>query len=677
MKAVNAAEDRQRIQWLRQELEEHNHRYYILDQPIISDIEFDALMRELQDLEARYPEWEDPNSPSKRVGGGVVKGFETVYHQWPMLSLSNTYSIEELREFFDRIEKALGHLPEMVCELKYDGVAVGLRYREGQFERAVTRGDGEKGDDISENIRTLGSVPLCLKEHSWPAYFEARGEVYLPRAGFDKINAERLEQGLEPFANPRNTASGSLKMQDSGAVAKRPLDIFIYSLHSDEPLPASHSEALEQARRWGFRVPPAQWICLSDRPDELMEFMARTEALRPQLPFDIDGVVIKVNNLDIRQKLGFTAKSPRWAVAYKFQAEQALTRLNEVVYQVGRTGAITPVAQLEPVLLAGTTVKRASLHNADQIEKLDLRVGDWVYVEKGGEIIPKVTGVELDRRPEHSQPLHYATHCPECGTALERNPGEAQHYCPNRLECPPQILGRLEHFVSRKAMDIEGLGGETLDLLVRTGKIHRPSDLYTLSPASFDGLERMGAKTISNLIDGIERSKSQPFERVLFALGIRHVGETVAKKLCAHFGSLQAIRQATQEELLDTEEIGTVIAESVRSFFADPEQQREVEALVRAGLHTEAVEKVREGNALEGLTLVVSGSFERYGRDEIKELIEKHGGKVASGVSAKTHAVVAGSDMGPAKRKKATDLGVPIWSEAELEAHLGLGAEQG
>jgi len=675
MNAATPQEEQNRLRALRVELEEHNHRYYILDKPIISDTEFDALMRELQDLEARYPELDDPNSPSKRVGGGVVKGFETVYHPWPMLSLSNTYSTDELREFFDRIEKALGYLPEMVCELKYDGVAVGLRYRNGQFERAVTRGDGEKGDDISVNIRTLGSVPMRLKEHSWPTYFEARGEVYLPRAGFDQINAERIEQGLEPFANPRNTASGSLKMQDSAEVAKRPLDIFIYSLHSDEPLPASHSEAFEQARRWGFRVPPVQWMCLSDQPEQLMEFIVRTEALRAQLPFDIDGVVIKVNNLDIRQKLGFTAKSPRWAVAYKFQAEQALTRLNEVVYQVGRTGAITPVAQLEPVLLAGTTVKRASLHNADQIEKLDLRLGDWVYVEKGGEIIPKVTGVELSRRPEHSQPLRYATDCPECGTALERNPGEAQHYCPNRLECPPQILGRLEHFVSRKAMDLDGLGGETLDLLVRAGKIRRPSDLYALNPESFVGLERMGAKTISNVLDGIQQSKKQPFERVLFALGIRHVGETVAKKLSAHFGSLEAIRQATPEELLEAEEIGTVIAESVRSFFTDPEQQREVEALERAGLCTQAAEKVREGDALEGLTLVVSGSFERYGRDEIKALIEKYGGKLASGVSAKTHAVVAGSDMGPAKRKKATDLGVPIWSEAELEARLGLGTE--
>lgn len=674
MNATSPQAEKARIDELRLLLEEHNHRYYILDSPAISDFEFDGLMRELIDLEARYPEFNDVNSPSQRVGGSVVKGFETVDHLWPMLSLSNAYSTEELMDFFERVERGVQQFPDMVCELKYDGAAIGLRYRDGVFERGLTRGDGQKGDDISTNLRTIGSIPLKLKGEDWPAVFEARGEVYMPREGFEKMNRERLEQGLEAFANPRNSASGTLKMQDSGEVAKRPLEIFIYQIQSEEAAAPTHWEQLEKARSWGFRVPPKTYRALCHTKEEVLAFIDKADALRSELPFDIDGVVIKIDQLDLRQRLGFTAKSPRWAMAYKFKAEQALTRLEEVVYQIGRTGALTPVAMLQPVQLAGTTVKRASLHNADQIAKLDLRIGDWVRVEKGGEIIPKVVGVEMERRNAGSEPIEYPSVCPECGSALERREGEAQHYCPNWKACFPQILGRIEHFVSRRALDIEGLGPETIELLVKAQKIALPSDLYTLDSSSFEGLDRMGDKTISNLLESIERSKERPFERVLFGLGIRHVGETVAKKLAQHFGSLERLREASIEELLEVGEIGTVIAESVRAFYADPEKSSWVSDLARAGIKTQVDEKPRSGNALEGLKIVVSGSFERYGRDEIKELIEQQGGKLLSGVSSKTDAVVAGSDMGPAKRKKATDLGIPIWSEEELEQKLGLGS---
>jgi len=664
----------ERIALLRRELEEHNHRYYTLDQPSISDFEFDQMMRELIDLEARHPELRDANSPSQRVGGEVVKGFETVEHLWPMLSLSNAYSIEELNDFFERIEKAISGFPEVVCELKYDGAAIGLRYRNGHFERALTRGDGQKGDDISSNVRTIGSVPLRLLQGDWPKLFEARGEVYMPRQGFEKMNRERIEQGLEAFANPRNSASGTLKMQDSAEVSKRPLEIFIYQIQSDEAAAPTHWEQLEKAKNWGFRVPPENYRALCRSKQDVLEFIERADGLRATLPFDIDGVVVKVDRLDLRQRLGFTAKSPRWAIAFKFKAEQAITRLEDVVYQIGRTGALTPVGVLQAVQLAGTTVKRASLHNADQIARLDLRIGDWIYVEKGGEIIPKVTGVLVERREARSEPLHYPTQCPECGSLLERQEGEAQHYCPNQKGCFPQILGRIEHFVSRKAMDIEGLGPETLELLVKANRIALPSDLYTLDAQAFSGLERMGDKTISNLLESIERSKERPFERVLFALGIRHVGETVAKKLAQHFGTLERLRLAETEELLEVGEIGSVIAESVRAFFMDREKSGWVDDLVLAGIKTKVEERQAMGTALEGLKIVVSGTFERYGRDEIKELIEQNGGKLLSAVSAKTDALVAGGDMGPAKKKKAVDLGIPIWSEQELEQKLGLGS---
>tara|TARA_R110002096_G_scaffold436044_1_gene665946 strand:+ start:2525 stop:4537 length:2013 start_codon:yes stop_codon:yes gene_type:complete len=665
---MNKGEAQKRILELREELNQHNHNYYVLDNPSISDYDFDMLLEELQNLENSFPEFMDPNSPSKRVGGDITKNFETVVHKYPMLSLSNTYSKEELEDFIKRISKMVPEEMEFVCELKYDGAAIGINYKNGQFEKAVTRGDGSKGDNISANVKTISSIPLKLKGDSYPPDFEIRGEIFMLLDGFRKLNESREEDGLETFANPRNTASGTLKMQDSAIVASRDLDSFLYYVFSENSIADNHYDSILKVREWGFKIPPPEkkYIQKAKNIDEIFEFINYWDENRQQLPFEIDGIVIKVNSYAQQQRLGSTAKSPRWAIAYKFKAEEVSTQLKFVSYQVGRTGAITPVANLEPVLLAGTTVKRASLHNADQIAKLDLREGDFVFVEKGGEIIPKVTGVDLSRRPADSIAFKYAEFCPECNSPLIRKEGEAQHYCPNASICPPQVSGRIQHFISRKAMDIEGLGGETVDLLVEAGLIRNYADLYLLKKEELLPLERMAEKSAQNIIDGIEKSKEIPFQRVLFALGIRYVGETVAKKLALHFESMDKLLHASLEDLLTVDEIGQRIAESFTEFFSQEENREMIERLKAAGLQMEMVKQEGASKKLEGLKIVISGSFERYSRTEIKELIEKHAGKNTGSVSANTDLIVAGEGMGPSKRKKAEDLGVKIIDENQF-----------
>lgn len=674
---MTEAAAQQEIEALRRALEEYNYQYYILDQPVISDREFDLKMRELQDLEAAFPQFDDPQSPSKRVGGGLVKSFTTVAHRRPMLSLSNTYSREELEAFLERLRKSIDEPLEFVCELKYDGAAISIRYENGRLVQALTRGDGSQGDDITENIKTIGSIPLRLRGKGWPAEFEIRGEVFMPLAGFAELNQKRLEEGLEPFANPRNCASGSLKMQDSKVVAERPLDSFLYYLlREDDAGPDNHYDSVVLAREWGFKIPdPAQRLMAKAHSIEaIFEFINYWESRRHQLPFEIDGIVIKVNHYRSQERLGHTAKSPRWAIAYKYASEVQETMLQSVSYQVGRTGAITPVANLAPVALAGTTVKRASLHNADQIQRLDLREGDYVYVEKGGEIIPKVTGVNFEKRQPQSRPLRYPEHCPECGTALVRQAGEALHYCPNSQACPPQITGRLQHFISRKAMDIEGLGSETIEQLVRAKLLERPSDLYRLAAADLLPLERLAEKSVQNILQAIETSKQVAFPRVLFALGIRYVGETVAKKLARHFESMTALQAATEEELTEVSEIGSRIAQSLRQFFDQEENQRELEALAEAGLQFEyqSSPSNHERQVLAGQSVVISGNFTRFSRTELKDLIEHYGGKNTGSVSGKTNLIVAGEGMGPSKRQKAEALGVKIIDEAEFAKLLGL-----
>ena len=665
---MNKGEAQKRILELREELNQHNHNYYVLDNPSISDYDFDMLLEELQNLENSFPEFMDPNSPSKRVGGDITKNFETVVHKYPMLSLSNTYSKEEFEDFIKRISKMVPEEMEFVCELKYDGAAIGINYKNGQFEKAVTRGDGSKGDNISANVKTISSIPLKLKGDSYPPDFEIRGEIFMLLDGFRKLNESREEEGLETFANPRNTASGTLKMQDSAIVASRDLDSFLYYVFSENSIADNHYDSILKVREWGFKIPPPEkkYIQKAKNIDEIFEFINYWDENRQQLPFEIDGIVIKVNSYAQQQRLGSTAKSPRWAIAYKFKAEEVSTQLKFVSYQVGRTGAITPVANLEPVLLAGTTVKRASLHNADQIAKLDLREGDFVFVEKGGEIIPKVTGVDLSRRPADSIAFKYAEFCPECNSPLIRKEGEAQHYCPNASICPPQVSGRIQHFISRKAMDIEGLGGETVDLLVEAGLIRNYADLYLLKKEELLPLERMAEKSAQNIIDGIEKSKEIPFQRVLFALGIRYVGETVAKKLALHFESMDKLLHASLEDLLTVDEIGQRIAESFTEFFSQEENREMIERLKAAGLQMEMVKQEGASKKLEGLKIVISGSFERYSRTEIKELIEKHAGKNTDSVSANTDLIVAGEGMGPSKRKKAEDLGVKIIDENQF-----------
>ncbi|MBO3098529.1 NAD-dependent DNA ligase LigA [Gelidibacter pelagius] len=656
----------QHILKLRDELNEHNYNYYVLDQPTISDYDFDLRLKELQALEEAHPEFADEHSPTQRVGGAITKNFETVVHDYRMYSLDNSYSKEDLLDWEARVKKMIDGEIQFVCELKYDGASISLTYENGTLLKAITRGDGVQGDDVTANIKTIRSVPLRLKG-DYPPRFDIRGEIVLPFEGFNKMNEERIEIGEEPYRNPRNTASGSLKLQDSAEVAKRPLECLLYNITGNNLSLSTQFESLEKARAWGFKVPEAATLASSTA--EVLEFIDYWNIHRHDLPYETDGVVVKINDLHQQEELGYTSKSPRWAIAYKFKAEQVSTRLNEITYQVGRTGAITPVANLEPVELAGTTVKRASLHNADQIEKLDIRVGDTVFVEKGGEIIPKIIAVDLTKRPVDSQPTHYIEHCPECGTELVRNEGEAQHYCPNYNGCQPQIIGRIQHFISRKAMDIEGLGGETVALLVKENLINDYSDLYTLKKEEVIHLERMAEKSTDNLINGIEDSKSVPFERVLFALGIRFVGETVAKKLATHYKNIENLALATTMDLVTVDEIGTRIAESVVAFFNSEQNQNIIERLKRHGVQLEicAEKLANQSNKLEGQTFVVSGVFESVSRDELKKMIEDNGGKVSSSISKKTSYVIAGDNMGPSKRTKADQLQISIISEYEFK----------
>ena len=655
----------QQIKNLRDELREHNYSYYVLDKPTISDFEFDVKLKQLQELEAKHPEFYDANSPSLRVGGEITKNFETVVHEYRMYSLDNSYSKEDLLDWETRIKKMIDGKVQYTCELKYDGASISLTYEQGNLVKAVTRGDGTQGDNVTANVKTIKSVPLQLKG-DYPEKFDIRGEIVLPFEGFNKMNEERIEIGEEPYRNPRNTASGSLKLQDSAEVAKRPLECLLYSIIGSNIQIKTQFESLEKARQMGFKVPTA--AKLVDSIDEVLEFIEYWDVHRHDLPYETDGVVIKVNDLQQQEELGYTAKAPRWAIAYKFKAEQVSTRLNEITYQVGRTGAITPVANLEPVELAGTTVKRASLHNADQIEKLDIRVGDEVFVEKGGEIIPKIIAVDLSKRPENSQPTKYITECPECNTPLVRTEGEAQHYCPNYNGCNPQIIGRIQHFISRKAMDIEGLGGETVALLVNEGLINNYSDLYELTKEQVIPLERMAEKSAENLVNGIEASKQIPFERVLYALGIRYVGETVAKKLARHYKSVDALANATIIDLVTVDEIGIRIAESVVEFFNSDKNQNIIQRLKGFGVQLEiSAEKLaNQTNKLQGQIFVVSGVFETVSRDELKKLIEDNGGKVSSSISSKTNFVVAGDNMGPSKKTKAESLNVSIISEFDF-----------
>ena len=661
---MNQAEEK--IRALRAELQEHNYRYYVQDQPVISDFEFDMKLKELQRLEREHPEFYDEASPTQRVGGQVTKEFATVVHDYPMYSLDNSYSREELLEWEKRIHRLLGGVPvQYSCELKYDGASINITYENGRLLRAVTRGDGIQGDEVTANVRTIRSIPLQLKG-DFPARFDIRGEIILPLEGFKRMNRERVENGEDPYMNPRNTASGSLKLQDSSLVAERPLDCLLYGMVGRNLGVETQFEMLGKARKLGFKVPDTAVLCESI--DEVLAYLERWDAHRHELPYETDGVVVKVNDLRLQQELGYTAKSPRWAIAYKFKSEQALTRLDHISYQVGRTGAITPVANLDPVLLAGTIVKRASLHNADQIAKLDVREGDRVYVEKGGEIIPKIVGVELSQRPPDSRPVTYITECPECGTPLIRKEGEAQHFCPNDTGCPPQITGRIQHFISRKAMDIEGLGSETVELLFQQGLIRNYADLYTLTKAQLLPLERMAEKSAENLLQGVEASREVPFERVLFALGIRYVGETVAKKLARALKDIDTLMGADLDQLMQVDEIGQVIAQSVVAFFENPLNREVVERLRTYGLQMALSQEELAGRTdrLAGMTFVVSGVFASLERNEIKKMIEDNGGKVTGSVSSRTTYLLAGENMGPSKREKAENLGVSILSEQEF-----------
>jgi DNA ligase (NAD+) len=653
-----------KIQQLREELNQHNHNYYVLDRPTISDFEFDVKLKELQNLELYHPEFFNENSPTQRVGGTITKNFQTVVHENRMYSLDNSYSKEDLQDWETKIQKVLGNVPlKYTCELKYDGASISITYQDGKLLKAVTRGDGFQGDDVTNNIKTIRSIPLQLKGN-FPSKFDIRGEIILPLDGFEKMNQELIEIGEQPYSNPRNTASGSLKLQDSAEVAKRPLDCLLYFITgTDLPFQTQYS-GLEAARNWGFKVPNQSKLAAN--LDEVFEFINYWDVHRHDLPYETDGVVIKVDDFNLQNELGYTAKSPRWAIAYKFKSEQVVTKLNSISYQVGRTGAITPVANLEPVQLAGTIVKRASLHNADQIEKLDIRIGDTVFVEKGGEIIPKIIGVS--HRGTQSEPTKYITYCPECNSELTRKEGEAQHYCPNYYGCPPQIIGRIQHYISRKAMDIEGLGGETVALLYENGLVKDYSDLYELTVEQVIPLERMAQKSAENLVNGIQKSKEVPFERVLFALGIRYVGETVAKKLAKHYKTISALSQASMMDLILVDEIGDRIAQSVIEFFENQDNTKIIERLQSFGVQFEIVEKFNPDatDLLIGKTFVVSGVFELFSRDDLKKSIEDNGGKVGSSISAKTDYVIAGDNMGPAKLEKANQLGIPIISEHDF-----------
>lgn len=660
----------QTILHLRKELDHHNHQYYVLDQPFISDYEFDALLKQLQALEHQFPEYFDANSPTQRVGGAITKNFKTLAHEQRMYSLDNSYSKDDLLDWENRLQKILGNASvSYTCELKYDGASISITYENGTLTQALTRGDGFQGDEVTQNIKTIKSIPLQLKG-TFPAKFDIRGEIILPFAGFEKMNQDLIEIGETPYSNPRNTASGSLKLQDSAEVAKRPLECLLYTIVGKNLPFATQYEALATARSWGFKVPKT--AALAATMQEVFAFIDYWDMHRHELPYETDGVVIKVNQIQYQEELGFTAKAPRWAIAYKFKSEQVSTRLESISYQVGRTGSITPVANLQPVQLAGTIVKRASLHNADQIAKLDIRVGDVVFVEKGGEIIPKIIQVDLSKRTTYIPPTHYITHCPECQTLLVRAEGEANHYCPNYTGCPPQIIGRIQHFISRKAMDIEGLGGETVALLYENGLVRNYADLYQITVEQLLPLERMAQKSAENLVQGVLQSKSIPFDRVLYALGIRYVGETVAKKLAKHYKSIEALSKANVMDLVLVDEIGERIANSVVEFFENQENRLIIERLNATGLQFELIE-VFNPNATELLknkTIVVSGVFESFSRDELKQVIEENGGKVGSSISAKTDWVVAGANMGPAKLEKAKQLQIPILTEQEFIAYL-------
>ena len=653
-----------KIQRLREELNQHNHNYYVLDHPTISDFEFDSKLKQLQDLELQHPEFFDENSPSQRVGGTITKNFQTVVHENRMYSLDNSYSKEDLQDWENKIQKVLGNVSlQYTCELKYDGASISITYQDGKLLKAVTRGDGFQGDDVTNNIKTIRSIPLQL-QGNYPPKFDIRGEIILPLEGFEKMNQELIEIGEQPYSNPRNTASGSLKLQDSAEVAKRPLDCLLYFITGNNLPFQTQYYGLEAARNWGFKVPSQSKLAAN--LDEVFEFINYWDVHRHDLPYETDGVVIKVDDFNLQNELGYTAKSPRWAIAYKIKSEQVTTILNSISYQVGRTGAITPVANLEPVQLAGTIVKRASLHNADQIEKLDIRVGDTVFVEKGGEIIPKIIGVS--QRGNQAVPTKYINHCPECNSELTRKESEAQHYCPNYYGCPPQIIGRIQHYISRKAMDIEGLGGETVALLYENGLVKDYSDLYELTVDQVIPLERMAQKSAENLVNGIEKSKEVPFERVLFALGIRYVGETVAKKLAKHYKSITALSQASLMDLILVDEIGDRIAQSVIEFFENQDNIKIIQRLQSFGVQFEIIEKFNPDatDKLVGKTFVVSGVFELFSRDDLKKSIEDNGGKVGSSISAKTDFVIAGDNMGPAKLEKANQLGIKIISEQDF-----------
>lgn len=670
---------KKRIDELTRQLQQHNYNYYVLSNPVISDHEFDQLLHELEKLEDLYPEFVKPDSPTQRVGGEPTKEFQTVTHKYPFLSLSNTYSEKEVREFDNRMRKAIGGDVSYVCELKYDGVAIGLTYKNGILTQAVTRGDGIQGDDVTTNVKTIKSIPLKLRK-KYPPELEIRGEIYFPVKAFEKLNSDREAEGLPRFANPRNSASGSLKMQDPVEVAKRPLDCFLYFIPSEQNLTETHYESLKLARDFGFRI--SNNVALCRNIEEVYEFINDWEEGRHKLEYEIDGIVIKINSISDQIKLGYTAKNPRWAIAYKFKAEQEETILESISYQVGRTGAITPVANLKPVLLAGTTVKRASLHNADVIANLDVRIGDFVHIEKGGEIIPKIVGVNTYKRKPGTVPMKFITNCPECDTLLIRNEGEAAHYCPNEDHCPPQIKGRLEHFISRRAMNIDSLGEGKIELLYEKGLVKNVADLYDLTYDQLFGLEKIipttdgskekkisfREKTAENIIKGIEESKKSSFSKVLYALGIRFVGETVAKKLTSQFKKINHLINATYDELVDVEEIGEKIAASVIAYFCKPEHIELINRLKEKGIQLSVEEDEETGSVLlAGKSFVVSGVFDKYSRDQIKELVEYHGGKNLGSISSKTNYLLAGEHMGPSKKQKAEKLGIPIISVKDFE----------
>ena len=657
----------EKIEHLRRELNEHNYNYYVLNAPVISDREFDRMMEELQQLEKEYPQYSDPNSPTQRVGNDINKAFTQVKHKYPMLSLGNTYTIDEVASFYDRVRSGLNEDFRIVGELKYDGTSISLTYRHGKLLRAVTRGDGVQGDDVTENVKTIRSIPLQLRGTGYPDEFEIRGEILMPWTVFEQLNAEREREEETLFANPRNAASGTLKLQNSAIVASRNLDAYLYYLLGEDLPSDDHYENLQIARSWGFKISDAMQVCHS--LEEMKAFIDYWDVNRKNLPVATDGIVFKVASLRQQKNLGYTAKSPRWAMAYKFQAEQALTRLNSVSYQVGRTGTVTPVANLDPVQLSGTVVKRASLHNDDIIQSLDLHIGDMVFVEKGGEIIPKITGVDFDARGLLiGEKVTFVKQCPECGTPLVRYEGEAAHYCPNEMGCPPQIKGRIEHYISRRAMDIDGLGPETIDLFYRLGMVRTVADLYSLNESEIASLERLGEKSARNIIEAVDRSLQVPFERVLFALGIRFVGETVAKKLANSFVSIEALEAATLDDLVDVDEIGPRIAQSVRAYFENEQNRNLIKRLEEAGVQMRISEDRLSGftDKLDGATIVISGTFTHHSRDEYKQMIEQHGGKNTGSVSAKTTYLLAGENMGPAKLEKARKLGIKIISEEDF-----------